>query len=135
MYKILVPILFFASCGSAEKAVEEIEKEELTYNTQQPLPEEFETMFKTVDAKVIKEPFVNQGGHKIEGVFDFFLNFEDKNWFIKFSSGDVLRDDLEKLVNKTAKFSISIHDGLWDTDDPMMQSRVGKYIAIHQIIE
>lgn len=134
-YKFLIPIFFAFGCGNGEKATEELNNEELVFETPPSLPEESETLMKTVTAVVVKEPFVNQGGHEIEGVYDFFLNFENQNWFVKFSAGKVLRADLEKMLGQSAKFSIGILDGLWDTDDPMMQSRVGKYVAIYEIVE
>ena len=133
--KIIIPLFLLCSCGNSEKAAEELSNEELVFETPPPLDSEFEKIVKTVTATVVKEPFVNQGGHEIEGVFDFFLNFENQNWFVKFSAGKVLRTDLENIVGQTAKFSLAILDGLWDTDDPMMQSRIGKYVAIYEILE
>jgi hypothetical protein len=95
---------------------------------------EIEAMFKTVEAKVIYEPFVNKAGKLIEGGGDYFLVYDNQNWFIKFSAGKVLREDIAKLKDQNATFSIAEMEGLWDTDDPTIQSRIGKYVAVYEIV-
>jgi len=126
--------LLFIACGTAREkdaadvADLELKPEEDTLLTQ------LDAMFKTVEAKVIYEPFINKAGKLIEGSGDYFLEYDNQKWFIKFSSGTVLRDDVAKLKDQTAKFSIAELEGLWDTDNPEVQSRIGKYVAVYAII-
>jgi hypothetical protein len=89
---------------------------------------------KIVEAKVKYVPFVNKAGKEIEGVGDLFLVYDGQEWFIKFSAGNVMREDVEKLIDKTARFSIIEQEGLWDTDNPEVQSRIGKYVAVFEIL-
>lgn len=112
--------ILLQSCGTS-KSLEEMETESLPALT------------KTVQAKVIYEPFINKAGKLIEGAGDYFLVYENQNWFIKFSAGSVLRSDVEKFEGKTATCTVMELDGLWDTDDPNVQSRVGKYVALYSI--
>jgi hypothetical protein len=110
------------SCGTS-KSLEEMETE----------TESLPALTKTVLAKVIYEPFINKAGKLIEGAGDYFLVYEDQNWFIKFSAGTVLRSDVEKFEGKTATCTVMEMEGLWDTNDPNVQSRVGKYVALYGI--
>lgn len=86
------------------------------------------------EAKVSYVPFVNKAGKEIDGAGDFFLVYEGQEWFIKFSAGNVMREDVEKLVDQTARFSLAEQEGLWDTDNPEVQSRVGKYVVLFEIL-
>jgi len=121
-------ILFFilVSCGSQKDVLDAPIVEVSTPN---------DSLMKIIEAKVTQEPFVNKVGHVSPDRNDLYLHYDNYAWFIKFSAGSVLRIDVEKLLDKTAKFSIMEHDGLWDTDNPEHQSRVGKYVSIHEIIQ
>lgn len=125
--KYLVIVFFIVvACGS-QKDVLDAPIEEITGPS--------DTYMKTVEAKVTQEPFVNKVGEVSDNHNDLYLHYENYAWFIKFSAGSVLRTDVEKLLDKTAKFTVMEHDGLWDTDNPEHQSRVGKYVSIHGITE
>lgn len=99
------------------------------------LQSQVSAVIKTVEARVMYEPFVNKAGVLVEGVGDYFLVYNDLHWFIKFTDGTVLREDIAKLKDQTAKFVVMEKEGLWDTDDPNVQSRVGKYVGIYEIIK
>jgi hypothetical protein len=86
-----------------------------------------------VEAKVTYQPFVNKAGKTIEGAGDYFLVYEGEEWFIKFSEGNVLREDVAKYLDQTAHFTLVEREGLWDTDDPKVQSRIGKYVVVYLI--
>jgi hypothetical protein len=86
-----------------------------------------------VEAKVTYHPFVNKAGKTIEGAGDYFLVYEGEEWFIKFTEGNVLREDVVKYLDRTAHVTLVEREGLWDTDDPKVQSRIGKYVAIFVI--
>lgn len=118
--------LILLSCGASEKAYNKAHDEI-------PAPVMIPGDAKEVEAKVIYVPFVNKAGKLIEGAGDYFLVYDGLEWFIKFSAGNVLRTDIEKLLDKTAKFRLTEHDGLWDTNDPGVQSRIGKYVAVYSI--
>lgn len=89
---------------------------------------------KIVEARVKYVPFVNKAGKEIEGVGDLFLIYDGQEWFIKFSAGSVMRETVEKLIDQTARFSLAEQEGLWDTDNPEVQSRIGKYVAVFEIL-
>ncbi|MBI3133179.1 MAG: hypothetical protein HYZ14_00745 [Bacteroidetes bacterium] len=128
-------LVFFACAAARDKKA--LEEDTLSFESQEDsaLFSEIDAMFKTVEAKVIYEPFVNKAGKLIEGVGDYFLVYDNQNWFIKFSAGSVLREDIAKLKDQTATFSLAEMEGLWDTDDPNVQSRIGKYVIIYEIVK
>ncbi len=90
---------------------------------------------KEVKAEVVQEQFTNKGGRDIDGVYDYFLKYENKKMFIKFMDSDITFEQIEPFIGKKATFEISERQGLWDTNDPEVQSRVGEYVVIWKIIE
>ena len=86
-----------------------------------------------VEAKVIKEPFVNKAGNELD-FSEYYIEVKQHTYFIKWSESKVQQSDIEPFVNKKVKLKIEVKDGLWDTDDPNMQSRIGKYAVIIAIL-
>lgn len=89
---------------------------------------------KKVSAEVVQEQFINKAGKPIEGAYELYLKFEEKKLFIKFMESDISRSDLEPYIGKSGTFIISEKTGLWDTEDPNVQSRFGDYVVIHEIL-
>lgn len=118
-FLIILPLFF--GCSSTKNSAETNDFSDSNY--------------KIVDAKVISEQFVNKGGKEIKGVFDCFLEYEGKSMFIKFMDSKVSFEEIEPLIGKTATFKISELEGLWDTNDNNIQSRIGKYVVIWSIEE
>lgn len=98
---------------------------------------------------IIEKTFVNKAGRSL-GFSDYFFEFTEPNqaekhtYFIKFGAGKVTRQELithllqnqpqNKQTAMTICLDIEIHEGLWDTDNPNMQSRVGKYVSVDKIL-
>lgn len=81
---------------------------------------------------IVSYPFVNKvGEEKPEYAEDYFL-CSDGEYFIKKSESHY-KKDVKTLTNFYVKIDASINDGLWDTNDPNVQSRVGPYITIESI--
>lgn len=93
-----------------------------------------ENEIKTLEGSLVVVPFVNKGGREIAGAESLFFKTEEKRYFIKFSAGKVLRTDLEKYLGQIIKVKGFTTFGLWDTNDPRVQSRVGDYIGILEIL-
>lgn len=93
-----------------------------------------ENEVKILEGTVIEVPFVNKAGRTIIGAESLFFKTTVERYFIKFSAGKVLRVDLEKSIGQTIKVKSYTTFGLWDTDDPNVQSRVGDYIVILEIL-
>lgn len=88
-----------------------------------------------IKGKVLEVPFVNKGGRLIEGVESLFLEVGTQQYFIKIQAGKVSRPALKKLVGQEIKLEGKIANGLWDSNDPTVQSRVGEYVVIFKILE
>ena len=97
-------------------------------------PEGVATDGKTMSGKVIKQDFLNKAGRKIDGVYDLFYKSGEKKYFIKTNECKVSQREILDVVNKPIKIKYKIKEGLWDADDPNVQSRIGEYIVILEII-
>jgi len=84
--------------------------------------------------KIVKVNFVNKGGRKIPGAFDYFFEIDGKKLFIKITEGEVTRDEIAKHLDKEVEIKGYKSGGLWDTDDPNVQSRVGDYMVILEFL-
>jgi len=89
---------------------------------------------KIYKGKVLKVNFINKAGRKIDGVFDYFFEIENKKYFIKFSEGNVKREQLENFYNWNIQVEAVITAGLWDTNDHNVQSRFGEFIILYKIL-
>ena len=88
-----------------------------------------------VTGKLIRKKAYNKAGREMPGDGDFFLEIKGKEIFVKMMASEVTSDELKPLLNQKAKYRIIRSEGLWDTDDPRVQSRVGPYVAIIEIVE
>ncbi len=86
-----------------------------------------------VKGKIIKQPFENKAGKIVKGVYDYYLNVQGINYFIKVSKSSIKISELEDLLNKNIICSVIFNLGLWDSDDNNQQSRVGKYVIITKL--
>lgn len=90
---------------------------------------------KEMEGTIEKKQFYNKANRKIEGVYDLFFVMGKERLFIKTRSHTVSRDQLEPYIGKKIKVEASILEGMWDADDPNIQSRIGRYISIFKILE
>lgn len=91
----------------------------------------------------VKSPQVNKAGKKLK-TCDYFFEIDGKEYFVKSGKNTISKDKIESILkggnsvrqkSDSIKIKGEIKDGLWDTDDPRQQSRVGKYIFIYSIVE
>ncbi len=69
---------------------------------------------------------------------DLYLRCSIQDYFIKFCESDVTRSDLEKYIDRGITVKMEILQGEWDNcsdQDYPVQSRVGTYVAIKEIVE
>jgi hypothetical protein len=84
--------------------------------------------------KLIKETFYNKAGKEIKGVFDYFVIIEDTHYFVRFKESNISLKELEKYLEKEVCLKLRFRWGLWDTDDENVQSRIGRYVEIMEIV-
>lgn len=121
VFSILLICLTVASCTNSQPAVEE-------YMIQD------DTQSEIVTAKLIRKKAFNKAGREMPYPGDFFLVINGKELFVKLMDSKVSSEDLEPLLDQKSKFRIVRSEGLWDTDDPNVQSRIGPYVAIIEIL-
>ncbi len=89
---------------------------------------------KIYTGKIIKVNFVDKGGRVHKDIFSYFFETEGDKIFIKITEGKVNREEIAKYYNEEIKVRAIKTGGLWDTDDPNVQSRVGDYIIFKEIL-
>ena len=95
---------------------------------------------------IIKKQFANAAG-RLSDSLDYYFEFSDsaKNkvgYYIKFSESNVSKKFIEEYLKKDfivkspghlVYLRVVLRNGLWDTNDPNIQSRVGPYVAIIEV--
>lgn len=89
----------------------------------------------TFEGELVKVKFVDKGGRTHDDIFSWFFETDSTKLFIKIQEGKVSRDIIAENYGKKIKVEGYKTFGLWDTDDPNVQSRVGDYIVILKILK
>ena len=87
--------------------------------------------------QLVEKEYVNRMG-KSSGLKELYLRCSIQDYFIKICESDVIKDALIPYLNKGIKVKVTILDGDWDicpNEEHELQSRVGKYVIIHEIIK
>ncbi len=89
----------------------------------------------TWKAIVKKIDFVNKAGKVKEGMAELYLRKNNKEYFIKFSGGKVLRSEVEKYIDQEITVELLLKKGNWDTEEGnyWQQSRVGEYVVLFKL--
>lgn len=89
-----------------------------------------------VEGKIITEMFTNKVGRPNPKIYEYYLLRNDKQYFVKFTTeSGVNKEDLDKYINKVAKFKVYLRNGAWDSDSPHVQGRYGDYVVILKILD
>ncbi len=116
---ILLSILFIVACS--EKTIKQAENKN--------------NNGKIMKGKIVYINFTDKGGRVHENIGDYFFEDTENQYFIKFTKSTVSQDEIAKFKDKEIEISGEIEDGLWDTDDPNVQSRIGEYVIIYEILK
>ena len=83
-----------------------------------------------------QKPFVIKNGVETDQM-ELYLRCSIQDYFIKLCESNVAREDLELYLNKGITVEMEIVDGEWDRcpGDPVVQSRIGKYVTIKSIVD
>lgn len=90
---------------------------------------------KTVTGTIVQRKGLNKAGNELPGPGDYYLEFKGESYFVKLSESNITADELSVFVGKKLSYKIQILDGLWDTDNPEVQSRIGEYVRILAVLE
>ncbi len=97
------------------------------------LPVDFEEELLT--GIIVADVFVDKGGREHPEIVEYYFLYENGQEFIKLSESTGIADNVIQFKNVLVKAQVEIHEGLWDTNDPNVQSRVGKYFVITNIVK
>jgi hypothetical protein len=96
---------------------------------------------KVISAPIVEKPFYNKVGEKTE-ITEFYIQQSIQDYFIKFCESKVTKKQLESALYKiespikTLTVKIEIREGEWDRcEDYPVQSRIGKYVVLLDIVE
>lgn len=81
-----------------------------------------------------KNYYRNKVGKQISSTTEYFLEVDGKSFFIKLLDSKINAAALAPLIGQTIQIEGAIKHGLWDTNNPNHQSRVGDYICIQVIL-
>ncbi|MBS4013013.1 MAG: hypothetical protein KGZ97_04530 [Bacteroidetes bacterium] len=93
---------------------------------------ELKTENKWMCGKIVTETFVDKGGRQHPEIQEYYFVHFNKKYFIKISESEFL-GSLADYKNSYARIHATVKSGLWDGNDPNMQSRIGKYLVINHI--
>ncbi|OIQ28478.1 MAG: hypothetical protein BM555_05795 [Crocinitomix sp. MedPE-SWsnd] len=86
-----------------------------------------------VKAVIKLDQSINKAGNVMPGEGDYYLIYNEESYFVKLSEGKVSREQLKAVLGTKTTFEVIFDNGLWDTDDPNVQSRIGNYVGIINI--
>jgi len=119
VYVLFSFILIFSSCFSSKKEVDKNEKqakiEQCWFN-----------------GYVFIKTFVDKGNREHPDIFDYYFRYDDKNYFIKISECSNA-NKLSELKGSIVRAKGEFKNGLWDTNDGNVQSRIGDYFVFSEI--
>ena len=87
-----------------------------------------------LEGKFVEIPFTNKVGRVFPEITDWYFEIGNKKLFIKTIAKKAMGVDLNKIKGKVVKIKGKIENGLWDTDDPEVQSRIGEYLIVYEIL-
>jgi hypothetical protein len=90
---------------------------------------------KIIKGTLIQKKSYNKAGRELPGLGDYYLKIKKKEYFIKVSESTIDSEELKSLLGQKTKYEVIFSDGLWDTDDPNVQSRIGEYIVILHVLD
>ncbi len=83
----------------------------------------------------ITRSFINKAGREYPTVRDWYFRTNDAEYFVRLDRSRVKAERLRQIAGKRVRVRAVKAFGLWDTDDPNVQSRVGGYLKIEEILE
>lgn len=127
---VLCVSIFAISCKTSKVEKDLIKYEETVEFIE---IENSEYMWKT--GIITMSPFVNKIGEVMPEYAEHYFLCSEGEYFIKLMDCKNVNAEVKDFKNKYVKMHISIGDGLWDTNDPNVQSRVGSYVIYDSIVE
>ncbi|MDD3687093.1 MAG: hypothetical protein PHE56_10055 [Bacteroidales bacterium] len=94
---------------------------------------EFSGSYEWKNAIIYSESFTDKGGQEHHEIKDYFIFTQDGEYFIKLSECKTSDLKIEQINAHLVRVRVKISDGLWDTNDPNVQSRVGSYAVFDSI--
>jgi hypothetical protein len=119
LFALMAILTTFSSCKSCK--------------TDSAQTESKETSFTVKNGIIIKQYFQDKGGNMHYDIFDYYFLCADGEDFIKLSECENMDGEISDYTNFYVKANVKTNDGLWDTNDPNVQSRVGQYVVFKSI--
>ncbi|HOZ31153.1 MAG TPA: hypothetical protein PLL66_09565 [Bacteroidales bacterium] len=84
---------------------------------------------------ITEEIFTDKGGREHQDIKDFYFLTKNSEDFINIPKCTGINEPISDYSYWFVKARVKNYDGLWDTDDPNVQSRVGPYLIFDTIIK
>lgn len=89
----------------------------------------------TIKCTIVQKKAYNKVGKEMPGEGDLYIKYQGKEVFIKLMSSKVTLDELTPHIGEKITLVVQFEEGLWDTDDPNIQSRIGEYAIVLELKE
>ncbi len=83
----------------------------------------------------VERSFVNKAGREYPSVRELYFRTGGEEYFVRLDRSRIRADRMRSLAGRPVRVRAVIVFGLWDTDDPNVQSRVGEYLVVEEIVE
>lgn len=120
LFSFFVMITFYTSCQSSH----------VSNNVSTPISN---NDFEIKTGLIAIDYFVDKGGNTHKEIVDYYFICSEGNFFIKLSSCTGIEGKIADYTNNYVRIYAQINDGLWDTNNPSIQSRVGSYVIFNKI--
>ena len=88
--------------------------------------------YKPYRGHIFANAFINKVGHRNPDIQDYYFRHYGKNYFIKLQNCK-FEGNIASFNNAYVYARGEIRSGLWDTDNPNEQSRVGEYFVFSEL--
>ena len=131
------------ACNTSKKADKnkDISQNEQADSKSEPKIEESSSNVKTITAPIVVKNFYSKKGEMTD-IKEYYVQQSVQDYFIKFCESDITSKELKEALDqqegmiKTLTLKVEIREGLLDQcDEQEIQSRVGEYIVIYEIVE
>lgn len=143
-YLYFFSLIFLLSCNTSKKADNNNNEGKVQIEQTDPsniTKEKNTSSIKTISAPIIMKNFYSKKGEMTD-IKEYYVQQSVQDYFIKFCESDITSKELKEALDqqedmiKTLTLRVEIKEGLWDQcEDYEVQSRMGKYMVIYEIIE
>lgn len=132
-FNLIIVLLIFSISIFGQNSVNSKNK---NFNS---MPEKNHEEIILLKGKIVVKNYINKANRKFD-YKEYYFESEDssktiQNYFIKSFENKITKQALDSINNQPISIKAILKNGLWDTNDPSVQSRFGNYIILVEILK